>query len=48
MAKVSFEILRVKEESVRKFSGYFTTAIFEEISIDGERKWKKMNITIAA
>lgn len=40
VVEVSFETLKVKEENVRKFSGYVTTAIFEEMGIYEERKRK--------
>jgi len=37
---VSFETLKVKEENVRKFSGYVTTVILGEMCIYEERKRK--------
>lgn len=43
--KVSFKALKMKEKNMIKFCGYITTAIFEEIGIDEERKQKKMCIS---
>lgn len=40
VVEVSFETLKVEEENVRKFSGYVTQAIFEEMGIYEERKRK--------